>query len=99
MSALPRDEIAEIRRLRSQGRSLSEIARITGRGRTTIHSHTKGIALPFGPLKRGSRPKIMRNVAIRMKAQGMTYRATAERLGVVVSAVYRAVNKPERRAA
>jgi transposase len=41
----------------------------------------------------------MRNVAIRMKAQGMTYRAIAGRLGVVVSAVYRAVNKPERRAA
>jgi len=41
----------------------------------------------------------MRNVAIWMKAQGMIYRAIAERLGVVASAVYRAVIKLERRAA
>ncbi|MBA1157790.1 hypothetical protein [Microvirga mediterraneensis] len=84
------DKIAAIKALRAKGHSISEVAALTKvRGRGTIHRHTQGIQLPFGPLKRGPRKKIAFNVCKALKDQGLTYRAIAARLGCAVSNVHR----------
>lgn len=90
---LPDDKIAAIKALRAKGHSISEVAALTEvRGRGTIHRHTQGIQLPFGPLKRGPRKRIAYNACRALKDQGYTYRAIAAALGCAVSAVHRTLN-------
>jgi len=84
------ETIANIKALRAKGHSISEVSALTKvKGRGSIHRHTQGIRLPFGPLKRGPRKKIAFNVCKALKDQGLTYRAIAARLGCAVSNVHR----------
>jgi DNA invertase Pin-like site-specific DNA recombinase len=87
---LPDHTIATIKALRAKGHSISEVcalAKVKGRG--TVHRHTQGIQLPFGPLKRGSKKKIAFNTCKALREQGYTYRGIAAALGCAVSAVHR----------
>ena len=87
---LPDETIATIKALRAKGHSISEVSALTKvKGRGSIHRHTKGIQLPFGPLKRGPKKKIAFNVCKALKDQGLTYRAIAARLGCGVGSVHR----------
>jgi hypothetical protein len=93
---LPDHTIATIKALRAKGHSISEVcalAKVKGRG--TVHRHTQGIQLPFGPLKRGSKKKIAFNVCKALKDQGLNYRQIAQRLGCAHSAVYRTLKTGE----
>jgi transposase len=82
--------IASIKALRAKGHSISEVAALTKvKGRGTIHRHTQGVQLPFGPLKRGPQKKIAFNVCKALRDQGLSLRAIAKRLGCAHSAVDR----------
>jgi DNA invertase Pin-like site-specific DNA recombinase len=89
---LPEETIATIRRLRAKGHSIREICQAVGHGTGCVHSHTKGIKLPFGPRKSGPAPRVLRSVCRDLRRQGMTYRAIASRFGCAVSAVHRAIH-------
>lgn len=90
MRRLPDETIANIKALRAKGHSISEVSALTKvKGRGTIHRHTQGIQLPFGPLKRGPKPKVAFNVCKALRDQGLSLRAIAKRLGCAHSAVYR----------
>jgi len=83
------DKIAAIKALRAKGHSISEVSALTKvKGRGSIHRHSQGIQLPFGPLKRGPRKKIAFNTCRALREQGYTYRAIAAALGCAVSAVH-----------
>lgn len=90
MRRLPDETIANIKALRAKGHSISEVSALTKvKGRGTIHRHTQGIQLPFGPLKRGPKPKVAFNVCKALRDQGLSLRAIAKRLGCAHSAVDR----------
>lgn len=90
---LPDQTVADIKALRAKGHSISEIQALTKvRGRGSIHRYTKGIQLPFGPLKRGSKRKVAANICRRLKADGLTYRVIAARMGCGLSTVHRILN-------
>lgn len=90
MRRLPDETIANIKALRAKGHSISEVSALTKvKGRGTIHRHTQGIRLPFGPLKRGPKPKVAFNVCKALRDQGLSLRAIAKRLGCAHSAVDR----------
>lgn len=90
---LPNETIADIKALRAKGHSISEIQALTKvRGRGTVSRHVQGIALPFGPLKRGSKRRVAANACRRLKADGLTYRAIATRLGCGLATVHRILN-------
>lgn len=87
---LPGETIAKIKTLRAKGHSISEVSALTKvKGRGSIHKHTVGIKLPFGPLKRGPKPKIAFNVCKALKDQGLSIRAIAKQLGCGSTAVHR----------
>lgn len=87
---LPDETVANIKALRAKGHSISEVGALTKvKGSGSIHSYTKGIQLPFGPLKPGPRKKIAFNACKALREQGCTYRAIAAALGCAVSAVHR----------
>jgi len=86
---LPDEKIAAAKALRAKGHSISEVVALTKVSRGRAHALTKGIRLPFGPLKRGPKKKIAFNVCKALHEQGLNYRQIAARLGCAHSAVYR----------
>ena len=86
---IPDEKIATARALRAKGHSISEIVALAKISRCMTHQYTKGIPLPFGPLKRGSKRKIAFNVCKALRDQGLSLRAIAKRLGCAHSAVDR----------
>jgi DNA invertase Pin-like site-specific DNA recombinase len=90
MSRLPDEKIAAARRLRAKGHSIREVGALAGiKGIGSIHTYTKGIQLPFGPLKRGPKPRVAFNACRELKAQGLSIRAIAKRIGCGPTAVHR----------
>jgi DNA invertase Pin-like site-specific DNA recombinase len=86
---LPAEKIAAARALRAKGHSISEVQALARISRGRAHELTKGIRLPFGPLKRGRKKQIAFNVCKALQDQGLTYRQIAQRLGCAHSAVFR----------
>ncbi|MFC4172664.1 helix-turn-helix domain-containing protein [Microvirga sp. GCM10011540] len=87
---LPAEKMAAAKALRAKGHSIREVCALSGiAGIGTVHRDTKGIRLPFGPLKRGPKRKIPFNVCKALQEQGLNYRQIAARLGCAHSAVYR----------
>jgi DNA invertase Pin-like site-specific DNA recombinase len=86
---LPAEKIATARALRAKGHSISEVQALARISRGRAHELTKGIQLPFGPLKRGPKPKVAFNVCKALRDQGLSLRAIAKRLGCAHSAVDR----------
>ena len=86
---IPDEKIAVARALRAKGHSISEVQALARISRGRAHEFTKGIQLPFGPLKRGPKKQIAFNVCKALKDQGLTYRAIAARLGCGVGSVHR----------
>jgi len=90
MSRLSAETIANIKALRAKGHSIREVkALVRSSSVGTIHRHTKGEQLPFGPLKTGPKPKVAFNVCKALRDQGLSLRAIAKRLGCAHSAVDR----------
>jgi len=86
---LPDEKIATAKALRAAGHSISEVVALAKVSRGRAHEYTKGIQLPFGPLKRGPKKKIAFNVCKELADQGLGVRAIARRLGCAPSAVSR----------
>lgn len=89
MPRLPDEKVALACALRAKGHSISEVVALAKVSRGCAHKHTKGIKLPFGPLKRGAKKKIAFNVCKALQDQGLNYRQIAARLGCAHSAVFR----------
>lgn len=91
MRRLPDEKIAQIRGLRRMGHSISDICTIARVGRGVAHKYAEGIVLPFGPLKSGPKRKIALNIIRGLRAQGLSVRAIAKRIGCGSTTVFRAL--------
>jgi DNA invertase Pin-like site-specific DNA recombinase len=89
---LPEEKIAAIKAMRANGHSISEIVTATGAVRSCVSRHCQGIELPNGPLKRGPKRTLRRAICLKLKAEGLSIREIAARLGKGSTTVHRILN-------
>lgn len=92
MKAASPEAVATMKAMRAKGHSISEICAAVGHGRNCVHTHTKDIPMPYGPLRSGPKRKLPTAIARKMRAEGATYRQIAARFGCSATTVHAALS-------